>query len=301
MSRESRKRPRSYDIFGLFPFYLPGLGNAWLMVAVFMVLQILVGLLFAVPMGLGAYGMDSYFLLTYVSTFAILLVICSNISRSRAFTAEYGLAVSSRHFGRWHPLLLGLLAMVGMLGTVVAVDPVTSLIQHLSPDASALEESMEALMGGNGWLMFLSVAICAPFFEELFVRGILLRGLLTKMRPGWAIFWSALMFAVMHANLVQGFSALVLGMLLGYTYYRTGCLWLTMLMHFANNALSFALMKFTPAEASEDMLAVVPVWGYVLMIVAGLALALLFLRVLDRIPLVSRRGNMDEVLLDDLS
>lgn len=300
MSRENRKRPRSYDIFGLFPFYLPGLGNAWLMVAVFMVLQILVGLLFAVPMGLGAYGMDSYFLLTYVSTFAILLMICSNISRSRAFTAEYGLAVSSRHFGGMHPILLGLLAILGLLGAVVAVDPVTSLLQQFSPDSSALEDSMEKIMGGNGWLVFLSVAVCAPFFEELFVRGILLRGLLTKMRPGWAIFWSALMFAVMHANLVQGFSALVLGMLLGYTYYRTGCLWLTMLMHFANNALSFVLMTFAPAEASENMIALVPVWGYVLMIVAGLALAVLYLRVLDRISLQSRRGNMDKVLLDDL-
>ena len=300
MSRESRKRPRSYDIFGLFPFYLPGLGGSWLMVAVFLVLQLLVGAIFAVPMAFGVYGMDSYFLLTYVSSFAILLVICSNLSRSRAFTAEYGLAVTSRHFGHMHPLMLALLAIFGMLGTVVAVDPVTSLIQHLSPDASALEDSMETLMGGSGVLVFLCVAICAPFFEELFVRGILLRGLLTKMRPGWAIFWSALMFAVMHANLVQGFSALVLGMLLGYAYYRTGCLWLTMLMHFANNALSFVLMKFAPVEASEDMLAVVPVWGYVLMIVAGLALAVLFLRVLDRIPLESRRGNMDVVSLDDM-
>ena len=300
MSRESRKRPRSYDIFGLFPFYLPGLGNAWLMVAVFMVLQILMGLLFAIPAGLGVYGLDSVLLLTNVATFAALLMICSNISRSRAFTAEYGLAVTSRHFGGMHPILLGLLAVVGMLGVVLAVDPVSSLLQHYSPDASALEDQMARLLGGNGFLLFLSICVCAPFFEELFVRGILLRGLLTKMRPGWAIFWSALMFAVMHANLVQGFSALVLGMLLGYTYYRTGCLWLTMLMHFANNALSFVLMKFAPAEASEDMLAVVPVWGYVLMIVAGLSLAVLFLRVLDRIPLESRRGNMDVVSLDDM-
>lgn len=300
MSRESKKRPRSYDIFGLFPFYLPGLGNAWLMVAVFMVLQILLGVIFAVPLGMGVYGMDSFFLLTYVSTFAILLMICSNLSRNRAFTAEYGLAVTSRHFRPNHPALLGLLAVVGMLGTVVAVDPVTTLIQKISPDSAALENSMESLMGGSGVLVFLSVAVCAPFFEELFVRGILLRGLLTKMRPGWAIFWSALMFAVMHANLVQGFSALVLGMLLGYTYYRTGCLWLTMLMHFANNALSFALMKLSPAEAAEDMGALMPVWGYVMLVIAGLAFGVFFLRMLDRIPLKDRRGNMDVVSLEDM-
>ena len=300
MSRESKKRPRSYDIFGLFPFYLPGLGGSWLMVAVFLVLQILVGALFALPLGTGLIGMDSYFLLTYVTSFALLLMICSNISRNRAFIADYGLTVSSRHFGGMHPVLLGLLAVAGMLGVVVAVDPVTSLIQRLSPDSDALEQSMETLMGGNGLLVFLSVAVCAPFFEELFVRGLLLRGMLTKMRPGWAIFWSALMFAVMHANLVQGFSALVLGLLLGYTYYRTGCLWLTMLMHFANNALSFLLMKISPAEAAEDMGALMPVWGYVLLVVAGLGLGVLFLRMLDRIPLERRRGNMDEISLEDL-
>ena len=300
MARESKKRPRSYDIFGLFPFYLPGLGGSWLMVAVFLVFQILVGALFALPLGTGLIGMDSYFLLTYVTSFALLLMICSNISRNRAFIADYGLAVSSRHFGGMHPVLLGLLAVAGMLGVVVAVDPVTSLIQRLSPDSAALEESMETLMGGNGLLVFLCVAVCAPFFEELLVRGLLLRGMLTKMRPGWAIFWSALMFAVMHANLVQGFSALVLGLLLGYTYYRTGCLWLTMLMHFANNALSFLLMKLSPAEAAEDMGALMPVWGYVLLVVAGLGLGVLFLRMLDRIPLERRRGNMDEISLEDL-
>ena len=300
MARSSRKRPRSYDIFGLFPFYLPGLGGSWVMVGVFLVMQILVGMLFAFPMGLGVYGMDSYFLLTYVGSFAILLMICSNISRNRAFTAEYGLAVSSRHFAPNHPILLGLLAVVGMLGAVVAVDPVTAFLQHQSPDSAALEQSMENLMGGNGFLVFLTVAICAPFFEELLVRGILLRGMLTKLRPGWAIFWSALMFAVMHANLVQGFSALVLGLLLGYTYYRTGCLWLTMLMHFANNALSFALMKIPSVDASEDMSVLMPLWEYVVLIVGGLAVAVFFLRMLDRIPLQERRGNMDEVSLEDL-
>ena len=300
MARDSRKRPRSYDIFGLFPFYLPGLGGSWLMVAVFLVLQILVGMIFGIPLGLGVLGMDSYFLLTYVTTFAILLMTCSNISRTRAFTAESGLAVTSRHFGGLHPLLIGLLAVLGMLGTVVAVDPVTALVQRISPDAGALEDTMANLMSGNGVLIFLSVAVFAPFFEELFVRGILLRGMLTKLRPGWAIFWSALMFAVMHANIVQGFSALVLGLLLGYTYYRTGCLWLTMLMHFANNALSFALMKIPSVGAEESMVGLMPVWGYVLLILAGLALAGLFLWALGRIPLQDRRGNMDTVTLDDL-
>lgn len=292
------RRPRSYDLFGLFPFYLPSLGRCWLLVGVFFLLQIALGALFALPLGFGVYGMDSYLLLTYVATFAVLLMICSNISRSRAFTAEYGVLVTSRHFGGLNPVLTGLLAISGMVGLVLALDPVTTLVQRYAPDASALEDSMDLLMGGNAWIIFLNVAVCAPFFEELFVRGILLRGLLHHIRPGWAIFWSALIFAVLHLNLVQGFSALALGLLLGYTYYKTGCLWLTMLMHFANNALSFCLMKWGPEEA--EMAGLIPVWGYVLMVLGGLAVALFYTRFLQKIPLRDKRGNLDTVTLDDL-
>ena len=60
------------------------------------------------------------------------------------------------------------------------------------------------------------------------------------------------------------------------------------------------MMKLSPADASEDMIALVPVWCYVAMVLGGLALGILYLRMLDRIPMENRRGNMDTVSLDDM-
>lgn len=288
---EKKRRPKSYDLFGLFTFFLPGVGTAWLLLASFFLLQILVTLLYA-PLGL---GMDALGLLVYVTVFALLLIPCSSISRSEAFRIEHGLAVSSRHFGKLVPTAL--FCVLGMLAAVFAVDPVSTWVQNWAPDAEALENLNKGLAGGSPVLMFLMVVVAAPLCEELFCRGILLRGMLTHTRPAAAIPMSALMFAVMHLNLAQGFVALCLGLLLGYVYYRTGCLWLTILMHATNNFLGFCLLQSPGLQAS---VAAIPVWAYVLAVLAGIAGTVFFVRFLRRIPLAYPHGNLDPVHIEDM-
>lgn len=67
----------------------------------------------------------------------------------------------------------------------------------------------------NPWSSFLTVVIFAPLFEELLCRGVILRGLLHHITPAKAIFWSALMFAVMHLNPWQALPAFMVGLLMG--------------------------------------------------------------------------------------
>ena len=57
-------------------------------------------------------------------------------------------------------------------------------------------EAMSSLTGGPFWSSFLVTAIFAPIFEEWLCRGMILRGLLTKIKPAWAIIISALFFAL---------------------------------------------------------------------------------------------------------
>ncbi len=103
----------------------------------------------------------------------------------------------------------------------------------------------------NPWSSFLTVVIFAPLFEELLCRGVILRGLLHHITPAKAIFWSALMFAVMHLNPWQALPAFMVGLLMGWIYWKTGSLLVTIFIHFVNNGFSFMITLLFPDMGAD--------------------------------------------------
>lgn len=77
--------------------------------------------------------------------------------------------------------------------------------------------------------IFLSCAV-APVLEELAYRRVLLPRL-RSYGDRFAIIASALCFGLMHGNLNQFFYAFAMGIILGYVFLKTGCVWQTMLLH----------------------------------------------------------------------
>jgi membrane protease YdiL (CAAX protease family) len=82
-------------------------------------------------------------------------------------------------------------------------------------------------------------SVVAPVFEEVLMRGVLLRGLLRNYRPAVAIGQSALLFGIFHFNPAQSLNAFFMGLLLGWIYYRSRSLWLCIGLHGFYNALAF--------------------------------------------------------------
>lgn len=119
---------------------------------------------------------------------------------------------------------------------------------NLLPDSDLLTNASK-VYENNILYCLLTVCICAPIIEEIICRGILLAGLLNKYSSKIAIFISALLFALMHANLKQGINAFLLGLLLGYLYYKTKSVYITMFAHFSNNML--ALILIIPTTINE--------------------------------------------------
>jgi membrane protease YdiL (CAAX protease family) len=89
------------------------------------------------------------------------------------------------------------------------------------------------------FLLWTTLAIAAPFFEEYLFRGFLLPSL-TKFMPVWgAIALSGFMFAVAHLNIADIIPLSVLGMVMGFVYWRSGNLLSSMLLHCLWNSGSF--------------------------------------------------------------
>ncbi len=120
------------------------------------------------------------------------------------------------------------------------------LISVLPGDEQSLE-MLHRLMGG-GIITIITICLIAPFLEEMFFRGILLRGFLGHYSPLNAILLSSLLFAAAHLNFYQVPTAFVIGCFFGWLFYLCQSVWPCIIGHAANN---FGAYLFYVSGAEE--------------------------------------------------
>jgi membrane protease YdiL (CAAX protease family) len=93
-------------------------------------------------------------------------------------------------------------------------------------------------------LVFVVVAIGAPLAEEIYFRGFAQRIFGRRVRPHWAILFSALFFAASHVQPLQFPALLVFGLILGWLAYRTGRLGTAIWAHLGFNTVTAVALLF---------------------------------------------------------
>ena len=83
----------------------------------------------------------------------------------------------------------------------------------------------------------IRTVIVAAFVEEIALRGAVM-GNLRQYGDKFAIMASAMMFGIMHGNLIQTPFALIAGCAIGYLAIKCGSLWVAVAIHAINNGLS---------------------------------------------------------------
>ena len=135
--------------------------------------------------------------------------------------------------------------------------------QQLQDSTSQTQAFFLNFEGGVEFLVvFLTMAISPALAEELYFRGLLM-GLLRDLRISafHVIFLSTLLFAMMHFQFYYLLPLLFMGALLGYVYYRTKNLWLSMYMHLLNNGMIVVLTLSNKHQLSQiDLESNPPVW-----------------------------------------
>jgi uncharacterized protein len=89
------------------------------------------------------------------------------------------------------------------------------------------------------WGGIVRVVVLAPVIEELIFRGVIFSGFQKNYAPFWAIFFSALLFALFHLNPWQLGPTFLLGLLLGLVRLRTGSLLAAIFTHALHNGMIF--------------------------------------------------------------
>jgi membrane protease YdiL (CAAX protease family) len=133
-------------------------------------------------------------------------------------------------------------------------------------------------------LSLFMLAILPAVFEEVMFRGAV-QNLFSRwwQAPIVAIIVTSVLFSAVHFSYLGFLSRAVLGFVLGWMYYRTGNLWLSIIAHAANNAVALTALYITkknnPGASVSDTDPNVPAWTGLVAVAAVYGLFLLFERV----------------------
>lgn len=170
----------------------------------------------------------------------------------------------------------GALAAMGVcMGANIVTNYLVAFLENIgipSPEfPQLLEPSTTSLL-----LNLVVMAVLPALLEELVFRGCILRAL-RPFGDGFAVLVSAVLFGLMHGNIRQIPFAFIIGLALGYLYVVTNNLWIPILVHFMNNALSVCLeyVSFSMNETTVGWFYTYVIYGLALL--GGLAIPVLFL------------------------
>ena len=138
------------------------------------------------------------------------------------------------------------------------------LVQLIGYDANAVRSVSPSTPGELAATMIF-VALLPAVAEEYVFRGCVARSFARKGYV-FAVFMSALLFAIMHGNPLQLVHQFLLGAVCALLFFSTRSLWPPIILHFLNNAIALVLGYL---QNNGRELAVTEAWQYVVMCLVG--------------------------------
>ena len=242
-------------------YYYPSLGGSWLLVALLLGGSLVFGLVLGIAQMVFHSPVLSATTLSYLCSMLLPMLFIWLMATRNQKEGLPAVPVNKPDFGQLKGFPAFALAALAMLSLTVLIDPLTRLMPM--PDSiKALFERV--FLQTNLTDSIIATCILAPLLEELLCRGMIQRGIARTRSPRSAILWSAFIFALIHMNPWQAIPAFVLGLLFGWIYYRTGCLWLTIFLHWLNNSLSTLLSRTIPDMGMDTgFIDLLPTGGYI--------------------------------------
>ena len=162
--------------------------------------------------------------------------------------AARGWSPYSRRYVASRPWSVLLWVALLAFGSIAPSEWLLEKMEFDMPDATLrlIEQVMATPWG------YMAVGVLIPIAEEMVFRGAILRRLLavTGTKRHWAaIAISALVFGGCHGNVPQFVHATLIGLLLGWMYYRTDSIVPGVVFHWVNNSVVFVVFNLLPQSS----------------------------------------------------
>ena len=178
-------------------------------------------------------GNETYMICKSIGSLAALVVVWSYYRQDLALAGKLG-----RKFPFSKDAVINILWIVGIticvsiaLNNLITMSPLMSM-------SESYEDAASAFYGTNIWLELLGSALVTPILEEMLHRGVVYRRLRLMTGMWMSVILSALIFAVLHFNLVQFIYALLLGIVFALIMEKTDRLIYPVLAHVIANGIA---------------------------------------------------------------
>ncbi len=149
---------------------------------------------------------------------------------------------------RWVDLVGIPIGVGGQFLVALIYVPISEHVHNFNQRFNAPSQHLTGASHGAGYLVIAILTVVgAPFFEELFFRGVLLRAVcrLFGTIGGWvgpalAMVVTGALFGLAHDESLQFFGLAVFGIVLSFVAYRTGRLGMNMVAHASFNLVAVA-------------------------------------------------------------
>ncbi|MDR3627260.1 MAG: type II CAAX endopeptidase family protein [Ignavibacteriaceae bacterium] len=138
--------------------------------------------------------------------------------------------------------------MIYVLSTVISV-VILSIEFPLLVKLPVINDGMKTLNGFNIVSIIIYGIVLIPVLEETIFRGLILGDFLLAYSPAKAILLSSALFACIHPNPSQIINAFIIGLFLGWIFYKTGSILPGILVHAILNSSSGILFKYLSSNA----------------------------------------------------
>ena len=114
-------------------------------------------------------------------------------------------------------------------------------IGSLAQNSESFAQAEKMLFSGPFVIQLICIGFIIPVCEEFVFRGIIYMRMRQYSGVNMSIVFSALIFGLMHGNLIQGIYAFLLGVLLAYTFEKYGSLAAPVIIHICANLTALAI------------------------------------------------------------
>ena len=135
-------------------------------------------------------------------------------------------------------------------GVYILMQIIIQIILHLFPQNMEVVEALnDSIINKDNFIMNLFVVALMPAIcEEMFFRGFIYTSFKGKNSCKAAIICSGILFGFMHMDFIRIIPTSILGIAFAYCVYKSGSIFVPMILHFINNALSVVVGNYPDNE-----------------------------------------------------
>ena len=171
-------------------------------------------------------------IISYVALFPAVMYVATVGRRTKTFTHFKKPKTGACYIIRWSVIAFGISYMASVLSTLI-FDTLRSYGVYINDGATPPPNGVAEHI-----TYFMLAVICAPIFEEILFRGVLLTPL-TKYGSWFAAVTTGLLFGLYHQTHTQFLFATVFGIILAFIDMRAGSVIPSIIAHACFNAYSY--------------------------------------------------------------